>query len=402
MNSNALVPGSRFRQSTAFLSTQLEIEEDSAAGKLVRFSEQHHELLNNVLRSNIHLLETTFSPLVNVTKLRALLHFDIKRAFFKSKMKKLRSTSARSFGGSLRITVRRQHIFEDSFQSLRYKSADEMRRRLVVSFHNEEGVDAGGLTREWYNVLAREIFNANYALFLSCGDGVTFQPNPHSGVNTDHLFYFKFVGRVFGKAICDGFLLDAHFTRSFYKHILGLPVTLQDLEAIEPEYYKSLQQLLETPLEYLGLDLTFSAETNDFGAVTVTDLLPGGRDIAVTDDNKHEYVRLLAHHRMTTAIRKQIDSFLEGFHELIPAELISIFDASELELLISGLPEIDLDDMRANTEYAGGYKSSDPIVSWFWSVLRSFSKEEKALFLQFVTGTSKVSRLNELFSFFFF
>lgn len=389
MNSNAL-PGSRFRQSSAFLSMQLEISEDSSASKLVKFAEKHHDLLNKVLRSNIHLLETTFSPLVNVTKLRALLHFDIKRAFFKSKLKRLRSSSTRMYGGSLKITVRRSHIFEDSFNNLRYKSADEMRRRLSVSFHNEEGVDAGGLTREWYNVLAREIFNANYALFLSTGDGVTFQPNPHSSVNTEHLFYFKFVGRVIGKAICDGFLLDAHFTRSFYKHMLGLPVNLQDLEAIEPAYYKSLQQLLDTPLDYLGLDLTFSAETTEFGAITITDLIPGGRDIAVTDDTKHEYVRLLAHHRMTTAIRKQIDAFLEGFHELVPAELISIFDASELELLISGLPDIDLDDLRAHTDYGGGYKSSDPIINWFWSALRSFSKEEKALFLQFVTGTSKV------------
>ena len=85
----------------------------------------------------------------------------------------------------------------------------------------------------------------------------------------------------------------------------------------------------------------------------------------------------------------QIDSFLDGFHELVPPELISIFDAQELELLISGLPDIDLDDLRANTEYVG-YKSSDPMISYFWAALRSFSKEERALFLQFVTGTSKV------------
>ena len=88
----------------------------------------------------------------------------------------------------------------------------------------------------------------------------------------------------------------------------------------------------------------------------------------------------------------QIDSFLQGFHELIPPELISIFDAHELELLISGLPEIDLDDLRAHTEYQG-YKATDAQVSFFWNVLRSFSKEEKALFLQFVTGTSKVSAI---------
>ena len=107
------------------------------------------------------------------------------------------------------------------------------------------------------------------------------------------------------------------------------------------------------------------------------------------DENKGSYVRLVAHHRMTTAIRKQIDSFLEGFHELVPPELISIFDAQELELLISGLPDIDLDDLRAHTDYHG-YKPTDPCIGFLWTVLRGFSKEEKALFLQFVTGTSKV------------
>lgn len=86
----------------------------------------------------------------------------------------------------------------------------------------------------------------------------------------------------------------------------------------------------------------------------------------------------------------QIDAFLEGFHEIVPTELVSIFDAQELELLISGLPDIDLDDLRANTDYHG-YKSGDAQIGYFWNALKSFSKEEVALFLQFVTGTSKVS-----------
>lgn len=74
---------------------------------------------------------------------------------------------------------------------------------------------------------------------------------------------------------------------------------------------------------------------------------------------------------------------------MVPPELISIFDAQELELLISGLPDIDLDDLRAHTEYQG-YKSTDQVINYFWSALRSFTQEEKALFLQFVTGSSKV------------
>ncbi len=109
----------------------------------------------------------------------------------------------------------------------------------------------------------------------------------------------------------------------------------------------------------------------------------------MTDENKVEYVQLIAHHRMTAAIRAQIDSFLDGFYELVPADLISIFSPSELELLICGLPDVDLDDLCANTDYHQ-YRPADEIITWFWEVLRGLSREERAMFLQFVTGTSKV------------
>jgi E3 ubiquitin-protein ligase HUWE1 len=121
----------------------------------------------------------------------------------------------------------------------------------------------------------------------------------------------------------------------------------------------------------------------------VVDLIPNGRNIPVTDANKMEYIRLLSHHSMTSAIRSQINFFLEGFHDLVPAELISIFSPTELELLISGLPDVDIDDLRLNTDYHQ-YRANEEYINWFWDVLRTFSREEKALFLQFVTGTSKV------------
>merc|ERR1712127_813614 len=101
-----------------------------------------------------------------------------------------------------------------------------------MPFQGEEGIDAGGVTREWYQILAREIFKPGYALFTPAADGSAFQPNPNSYIVTDHLNYFRFVGRVIGKAIADGQLLDAHFTRSFYKHILGMRITPKDMESI--------------------------------------------------------------------------------------------------------------------------------------------------------------------------
>jgi len=258
-----------------------------------------------------------------------------------------------------------------------------------VSFYGEEGIDAGGLLREWYLVLSREMFNPNYALFRpSAADNITFQPNPNSIINPDHLLYFGFIGKIIGKALFDGQMLDAYFTRSFYKHMLGIPVNYHDMEAIDPEYYKNLKWILENDITNV-LDLTFSVEKDEFGVVKVEDLKPGGRNIPVTEENKIEYVKLITEQKMTTAIKDQIDAFLTGFHDLVPKELISIFNEHELELLISGMPDIDVEDLRANTEYVG-YTAESPVMQWFWSIVMNMTREEKANLIQFVTGTSKV------------
>ena len=152
---------------------------------------------------------------------------------------------------------------------------------------------------------------------------------------------------------------------------------------------QSLRSMLQYNLEDLGLELFFTAETNDFGRHSTHDLIENGSKIAVTEENKGDYVRLMAYHRMTTAIRDQIEAFLSGFYDLVPADLISIFSPPELELLICGLPDVDLSELKVNTEYHQ-YRPTDSIIQWFWDVLFSFNREERALFLQFVTGTSKV------------
>ncbi|MBA0566034.1 hypothetical protein Golob_010884, partial [Gossypium lobatum] len=354
----------------------------------VKFSEKHRKLLNAFIRQNPGLLEKSFSLMLKVPR---FVDFDNKRAHFRSKIKHQHD----NHHSPLRISVRRAYILEDSYNQLRMRTTQDLKGRLTVHFQGEEGIDAGGLTREWYQLLSRVIFDKGALLFTTVGNESTFQPNPNSVYQTEHLSYFKFVGRVVGKALFDGQLLDVHFTRSFYKHILGAKVTYHDIEAIDPDYFKNLKWMLENDISDV-LGLTFSIDADEeklilYERTQVTDyeLIPGGRNIKVTEENKHQYVDLVVEHRLTTAIRPQINAFLEGFNELIPRELISVFNDKELELLISGLPDIDLDDMRANTEYSG-YSAASPVIQWFWEVVQGFSKEDKARLLQFVTGTSKV------------
>ncbi|XP_011044918.1 PREDICTED: E3 ubiquitin-protein ligase UPL1-like isoform X2 [Populus euphratica] len=354
-----------------------------------RFAEKHRRLLNTFIRQNPGLLEKSLSMMLKAPR---LIDFDNKRAYFRTRIKQQHEQHR---SGPLRISIRRTYVLEDSYNQLRMRPYQDLRGRLNVQFQGEEGIDAGGLTREWYQLLSRVVFDKGALLFTTVGNDVTFQPNPNSVYQTEHLSYFKFVGRVVSKALFDGQLLDVYFSRSFYKHILGAKVTYHDIEAVDPDYYKNLKWMLENDVSDIP-DLTFSMDADEekhilYEKTQVTDyeLKPGGRNIRVTEETKHEYVDLVADHILTNAIRPQINSFLEGFNELVPRELISIFNDKELELLISGLPEIDLDDLKANTEYTG-YTSASVVVQWFWEAVKGFNKEDMARLLQFVTGTSKV------------
>ena len=355
---------------------------------LVSFVATNKILLNALIRSNPSLLEKGLRAMAIVPGCRPFLDFDVKRQWFRTCLRRLRQHASRRHGG-LRLHIRRKHVFEDAYHQLTVRNAEEMRGRLSITFRDEEGVDAGGLSREFFAILAKEMFNPNYALFTSTEDGCTFQPNPNSSINPDHLHYFRFVGRIVGKAISDGYLLDAHFTRSLYKHMLGVKPTHHDMEAIDPDYYKNLKLILEHNLDDIGLELTFSIEDHSFGRLQTIDLLPNGRNIKVTEESKEQYVSLVCQHRMTTSIKSQIKAFLEGFHEMVRPELIAIFTAKELELLISGLPDIDIFDLKKHTTYQG-YRSTDKEMEWFWNVMTSLTRSQKAAFLQFVTGSSKV------------
>jgi E3 ubiquitin-protein ligase HUWE1 len=349
------------------------------------FTEDHRKILNDLVRQNPKLMSGTFSLLVKNSK---VLEFDNKRNYFNRKL--------HSKGGNhqphppLQLSVRRDQVFLDSFKSLYFKSAEEMKYgKLSIRFHGEEGVDAGGVTREWFQVIARQMFNADYALFVPvASDRTTFHPNRLSSINPEHLMFFKFIGRIIGKALYEGRVLDCHFSRAVYKQIMSKQVNLKDMETLDLEYYKSLEWMLHNDITDIITE-TFSTEVEAFGEMQTVDLIENGREIPVTEENKHEYIRLITEHRLIGAVDEQLKEFLRGFHDIVPAELVSIFSEQELELLISGLPDINVDDWKNNTEYHN-YTAASPQIQWFWRAVRTFEKEEQAKLLQFVTGTSKV------------
>ncbi|XP_042660028.1 E3 ubiquitin-protein ligase NEDD4 isoform X2 [Tyto alba] len=309
-----------------------------------------------------------------------------KYEFFRKKLKKQSDIPNR-----FEMKIHRTTILEDSYRRIiAVKRADFLKARLWIEFDGEKGLDYGGVAREWFFLLSKEMFNPYYGLFeYSATDNYTLQINPNSGLcNEDHLSYFKFIGRVAGMAVYHGKLLDAFFIRPFYKMMLQKPITLHDMESVDSEYYNSLRWILENdPTE---LDLRFIVDEELFGQTHQHELKSGGSEIIVTNKNKRDYIHLVIQWRFVSRVQKQMAAFKEGFFELIPQDLIKIFDENELELLMCGLGDVDVTDWKLHTKYKNGYNINHQVIQWFWKAVLMMDSEKRIRLLQFVTGTSRV------------
>ncbi|XP_015687577.1 E3 ubiquitin-protein ligase SMURF1 [Protobothrops mucrosquamatus] len=291
--------------------------------------------------------------------------------------------------GHCRIEVSREEIFEESYRQIMKMRPKDLKKRLMVKFRGEEGLDYGGVAREWLYLLCHEMLNPYYGLFQYSTDNIyTLQINPDSSINPDHLSYFHFVGRIMGLAVFHGHYINGGFTVPFYKQLLGKPIQLSDLESVDPELHKSLVWILENDITPV-LDHTFCVEHNAFGRILQHELKPNGRNVSVTEENKKEYVRLYVNWRFMRGIEAQFLALQKGFNELIPQHLLKPFDHKELELIIGGLDKIDLNDWKANTRLKHCMADSN-IVKWFWQAVEAFDEERRARLLQFVTGSTRV------------
>lgn len=349
--------------------------------KLVSFAQKHREAVNELVRSNPRLLG---GPLSALGRDPRILDFDNRLSLFQ------RQSALGNHGNTITLRVHRSNVLQDSFEQVSMFNEEGLLQAdsLEVQFVGEDAVDAGGVAREWLACLCREILSPDYALFTRLEGVNVFHINVASGINPDHLEYFHFLGLILGRAVLDRRTVDCHFSRVIYKFLLEKSVALSDMESVDPPYYRSLRWMLNNDITDV-VEASFAVELEEFGANKTYSLIPGGEDISVTEDNKEEYVRRLVEFKLVTSVKDQLESLREGFHQVVDSERVEMFDEQELELIICGLPNIDIDDWRRNAVYQG-YTATSPQVRWFWRALASFSADERAKVLQFATGTSKV------------
>lgn len=357
-------------------------------------SESANNLYDQNNASSLSLMLSQMSPFQNAKpslNQSALSTGDNRELYDKISILRQELLKHQAVSHTCRIDINRKRIFEESFKAISQLHTRDLKKRLLIKFRGEEGLDYGGIAREWFYLLSREMLNPIHGLFQYTSDDIyNLQINPDSGiVYREHLSsYMHFCGRILGMAVFHGHFIDGHFTLPFYKMLLRKTVTLKDIEFVDPDLHRSLCWILENDITDV-IDTTFLVQHNAFGQLQEHELKENGRNIAVTEENKLEYVTLYVNYRCRRGIEKQFESLQRGFDELISPTLLENFDERELELLVGGLSRINIEDWRSHTKLKN-CTAETPLVKWFWDIVKSYGEDKRARLLQFVTGSPRV------------
>lgn len=294
----------------------------------------------------------------------------------------------------LKLRVRRDHIIEDALVELEMVALDnpgDLKKQMVVEFEGEQGIDEGGVSKEFFQLIVEQIFNPDYAMFCHNSETETFWFNPNCFESDAQ---FTLVGIVLGLAIYNNVILDVHFPPVMYKKLCSKPGTFHDLHDWNPTMYRSLLELLD----YEGDDMedvfmqTFRVGYQDvFGTSLTHDLKTDGDNILVSQTSKHEFVELYADFLLNKMVERQFRAFRSGFNMVTDdSPLANLFRPEELELLVCGSQHYDFLELMKSAEYDGGYTSETAIVQAFWELVHDMSTEDKKRLLQFTTGSARV------------
>lgn len=351
--------------------------------------------------------------------------FKNKRTYLQNEMERRMAKICGPYGVGqrvLQIAVQRENMLESSLRLLHHTSAEEIDAGPIrVRFHGEEGLDAGGLAKDWYQEVARRLHDDSTGLLVMNEDTgyVTIDPRaPHIHDAAELARLFRAVGTFLAKAIIDkqtlGITLDplllcilsgkaptifSHGNKPLEEDGLGLDAThtrygpvmagKSVLQLSEPQFFRGLKWCLFN--DVTGADLTFTCSYELFDESQVIELTPYGLNKTVDEENKQEYVDLMAHWLFKERYEPAMSSLVEGFGSHISiSKYMKLFTLDEIQLLLGGRPDIDLGDIRRGCKHTGGYSEQSPQVGWLWAVMEEFSAEKLSLFLGFVSGCASM------------
>ncbi|KAI9993948.1 hypothetical protein PInf_016470 [Phytophthora infestans] len=292
----------------------------------------------------------------------------------------------------LKLSVHRDYMMEESMDHMYCIQPKNLRSFMRINFLDESGVDAGGVHREWFMLVNELLASPTLRLFTctnKADQSFYFNPQSSAEVGEDHLAYYFATGRLIGRALLEGGIWGFHLALPLLKVILGLPVTFADMEFLDPETYRSLRWLMDNDgVDDLGLDFSITEQINESEKIVV-DLISNGRNVAVTDSNKREYLDRRFRYVLFESVADQMHAFLKGLYEVIPREMLLIFDPEEFDYLLCGSPEIDVTDWEAHTAMSPNLEGAN-VTRWFWEIVRQMPNEYRRRLLLFATGSACV------------
>ncbi|CAL1705751.1 unnamed protein product [Somion occarium] len=272
-----------------------------------------------------------------------------------------------------RIVVRRGRIAEDGFDKLQDV---DLKAPIQITFIDQFGTEEAGIDDRglWLATKQHELY-----------------PNPHSYATEAHsLNWYRFIGRILGKALYEGILVDVAFAGFFLAKWLGKQSFLDDLSSLDPELYQGLIFLKHYTGDPEELSLNFTVTEEEFGVTKSIPLVPNGEQIPVTRENRLQYIYLVSHYKLNKQIRKQSDAFFDGLSQMIDPKWLRMFNQQELQVLLGGVDSpVDLDDLRKHTNYGGLFEDHEPTIQIFWRVVNSFNQDERRKLLRFATSCSR-------------
>jgi ubiquitin-protein ligase E3 C len=365
------------------------------------FSNDQNFLFNQ--NSNDSISSTTDSVKDNFYKQRILIlkhipfviPFEVRVNMFRAMIDQDKMNRAGPFewvNPVARATIRRDRIFEDGYAQLN-NLGRSLRQKIQISFINEQGlpeagIDGGGVFKEFLTSITHQAFDMDYGLFLSTSNQCLY-PNPHSYARqSERLKYYEFLGRILGKALYEGILVDVFFASFFLSKWLGRISYLDDLPSLDENLYKGLLFIKNYQGNIEDLSLTFAIDDEQFGKAESVDLIANGSSIPVTDVNKIQYIYHMANYKLNTQINPQCKAFFRGLCDLIEPRWLQMFNQQELQTLISGSNDasVDILDLKMNTEYSGVYDENHPTIKLFWQVVNDLTEEQKRKLIKFVTS----------------
>ncbi|XP_061751046.1 apoptosis-resistant E3 ubiquitin protein ligase 1 isoform X1 [Nerophis ophidion] len=323
--------------------------------------------------------------------------FQDKVNFFQRELRHIHSKRPRT---KTCIKITRHSILDSSLKATRNFSVSDWSKNFEVVFQDEEALDWGGPRREWFELICKTLFDTCNHLFTRFSDSNQGLVHPNAE-RPQHLRLkvYEFAGRVVGKCLYESALggaykqlVRARFTRSFLAQIIGLRMNYKYFETDDQEFYKTKVCFILNN-DVSEMDLVFAEEkySKSGQLEKVVELISGGAHIAVSNENKMHYLNLLAQYRLASQVRDEVEHFLKGLNELVPENLLAIFDENELELLMCGTGDINVQDFRTYAVIVGGsWHFREKVMKWFWAVVSSFTQEELARLLQFTTGSSQL------------